>query len=160
MRQCNFGLAARMLAGWLAVPLLSSLQHDRRWTIRVLPCLNYWPADNPHGASVDWRCRSQQTLDLDFEEVHLYAPDAAWLRPTPDGFERLPRERLRVFVGRNAAQPNGMAVLIERDDGRIAGQLGECQGVRYELRMGLSDARNSRSRAPRRSRIGQSVRVG
>ena len=68
---------------------------------------------------------SQQTLDLDFEEVHLYAPDAAWLRPTPGGFERLPRERLRVFVGTYSASPNGLAVLIERDDGRN-GSVGCC----------------------------------
>ena len=82
---------------------------------------------------------SQQTLDLDFEEVHLYAPDAAWLRPTPGGFERLPRERLRVFVGTYSASPNGLAVLIERDDGRLQGSW-ENGAVRYELEMGLSDA--------------------
>ena len=77
---------------------------------------------------------SQQTLDLDFEEVHLYAPDAAWLRPTPDGFERLPRERLRVFVGTHSASPNGLAVLIERDDGRLQGSWEKwvCRMLRFE----------------------------
>ncbi|MDB2644079.1 M12 family metallo-peptidase [Luminiphilus sp.] len=128
-----------MLVGWLAVatPLLfAAIPQVDNTRVDVSELLA--------SGQTAWRLNrvilpSQQSVDLDFQEVHLYAPDAAWLRPTPDGFERLPRERLRVFVGRNAAQPNGMAVLIERDDGRIQGSW-ESQGVRYELSMGLSDA--------------------
>ena len=134
------GLAVgRLLFGWwlITAPLLfaAPLQVDNA-RIAVSELLA--------SGQTAWRLNglvlpSQQTLNLDFEEVHLYAPDAAWLRPTPDGFERLPREQLRVFVGTNAASPNGLAVLIERDDGRLQGSW-ENGVVRYELEMGLSDA--------------------
>lgn len=82
---------------------------------------------------------NQQTLNIDFREVQLFAPDAAVLRPLNDGFERLPRESLRVFVGDSAAASEGVAVLIERADGRLQGSW-ENQGARYELAMGLSEA--------------------
>ena len=82
---------------------------------------------------------NQQTLNIDFREVQLFAPDAAVLRPLNDGFERLPREPLRVFVGDSAAASEGVAVLIERADGRLQGSW-QNQGARYELNMGLSEA--------------------
>ena len=82
---------------------------------------------------------NQQDLNLDFREVQLYAPDAALVRPTGDGFERLPRESLRVFVGESDTSAGGVAILIERADGRLQGSW-ESRGVRYELEMGLLDA--------------------
>ena len=85
---------------------------------------------------------TQQSLDIDFREVQLYANGSALLRPTADGFERLPRESLRVFVGESPVSAEGIAVLIRREDGRLQGSW-EDAGLRYELEMLATDTQLS-----------------
>ena len=82
---------------------------------------------------------NQSSADLNFREVHLFAPGSAVLRPTATGFERLPREPLRVFVGGSDSVDDDVAVLIQRADGRVQGSW-DLGGTRYELEMGLSEA--------------------